>query len=174
MRVFDVEELPTHGGSLRIFTCLDKAPHDETPAPKALIERERAAGLFDASGYQGFADKVIRVKCDALAFLIEQRRAGKKVCGYGAAAKGNTFLNYCGIGPELMQAVADKNPVKQGTLLPGSRIPVVSPEAVLAMKPDVLMILPWNLTKEISDEMAAIREWGGCFATAIPSLKTSA
>lgn len=171
MRIFDVEELPTHGGSLRVFTCLDRAPHVETPAPKALIARERAAGLFDASGYQGFADKVVRVKCDALAFLIEQRRTGKKVCAYGAAAKGNTFLNYCGIGPELVQAVADKNPVKQGTLLPGSRIPVVSPDAMLAMKPDALLILPWNLVTEISGEMAEIHAWGGCFVTAIPSLR---
>lgn len=171
LRVFDVAELPTHGGSLRVFACLDGGPHEEMPTVQALIARERSAGLFNPSGYEGFAERVIRVKCEALAFLIEQRHAGKRVCGYGAAAKGNTFLNYCGIGPEFVQAVADRNPVKQGTLLPGSRIPVISPEEMLAMPPDFLLILPWNLTREIRAQMSAFRAGGGRFVTAIPDLR---
>lgn len=110
------------------------------------------------------------IKCAALRFLIEERMAGRTVCAYGAAAKGNTFLNYCGIKPELIRAVADRSPHKQGTWLPGSRIPVVSPDELLAMRPDTVLILPWNLRDEIASEMAAIREWGGRFAAAIPEL----
>jgi SAM-dependent methyltransferase len=171
LRVFDVEELPTHGGSLRVFACHEDAAQDGMAAAGRVIEAERAAGLFEASGYAGFAERVVRIKCDALEFLIGARRAGQVVVGYGAAAKGNTFLNYCGIGPELVRAVADRSPAKQGSLLPGSRIPVVSPEALLAMRPDVVLILPWNLTAEVMAELAAIRAWGGRFATAIPMLQ---
>ncbi|MBL6455575.1 class I SAM-dependent methyltransferase [Belnapia sp. T6] len=171
LRAFDVEELPTHGGSLRVFACREGAAQAEAPAVARVLAEERAAGLTEPRGYAGFAEQVARIKCDALDFLIAERRAGRTVCGYGAAAKGNTFLNYCGIGPELVRTVADRNPAKQGTLLPGSRIPVLSPEAVLAMRPDVLLILPWNLTAEITAEMAAIRAWGGRFATAIPRLR---
>ena len=168
LRVFDVEERPTHGGSLRVFACHEDAAHAGMAAAGRIIEAERAAGLFEASGYAGFAERVVRIKCNALEFLIGARRAGQVVVGYGAAAKGNTFLNYCGIGPELVRAVADRSPAKQGCLLPGSRIPVISPEAMLAMRPDVVLILPWNLTDEVMAEMAAVREWGGRFATAIP------
>ncbi|RYJ01391.1 MAG: class I SAM-dependent methyltransferase [Acetobacteraceae bacterium] len=171
LRVFDVEELPTHGGSLRVFACHEDAAHEGMAAAGRVIEGERAAGLFEATGYAGFAETVVRIKCDALEFLIGERRAGRVVAGYGAAAKGNTFLNYCGIGPELVRVVADRSPAKQGSLLPGSRIPVVSPEALLAMRPDVVLILPWNLTAEVMAEMAAIRAWGGRFATAIPELR---
>ena len=170
LRVFDVEELPTHGGSLRVFFCHSASRHARTPAVEKILEAERAGGLFSGAGYARFAEAVVAIKCASLDFLIAQRRAGKRVCGYGAAAKGNTFLNYCGIGPELVAAVADRSPHKQGTLLPGSRIPVVSPEALLAMRPDYLLILPWNLKAEIMQEMHAIREWGGQFVTAIPLL----
>ncbi|EIZ86668.1 C-methyltransferase [Methylobacterium sp. GXF4] len=170
LRVFDVEELPTHGGSLRVFFCHADGPHASTPAVAAVLADERAGGLFSADGYARFADAVVEIKCASLEFLIGERRAGRRVCAYGAAAKGNTFLNYCGIGPELVAAVADRSPHKQGTLLPGSRIPVVSPEALLALRPDTVLILPWNLKAEIMQEMEGIRAWGGRFVTCIPSL----
>ncbi len=127
---------------------------------------ERAGGLFEAGGYAAFAEDVVRIQCTTLAFLAELRLRGQTVCAYGAAAKGNTFLNYCGIGPELVQVVADRSPHKQGTLLPGSRIPVVAPEALLARRPDYVLILPWNR----KDEIAGIRDGGGRFVTAIPRL----
>lgn len=170
LRVFDVEELPTHGGSLRVFFCHAGSAHEPGPAVARVLAAERAGGLFDLSGYDAFADAVVGIKCATLKFLVECRATGKVVCGYGAAAKGNTFLNYCGIGPEFVPVVADRSPHKQGTLLPGSRIPVVSPEALLALEPDYVLILPWNHTYEIMDQMAAIRAWGGRFVTAIPSL----
>jgi SAM-dependent methyltransferase len=170
LRVFDVEAWPTHGGSLRVFTCHAAAAHPVSPAVARVLAEERAGGLFDRDGYAAFAQDVVTIKCTTLGFLAELRLTGRTVCAYGAAAKGNTFLNYCGIGPELVRAVADRSPHKQGTLLPGSRIPVVSPEALLALRPDYVLILPWNLKDEIADEMAAIRAWGGHFVTAIPRL----
>lgn len=145
LRMFDVEEWPTHGGSLRVFACHEGASHAETPAVARVLAGEREGGLFEPGGYAAFAQDVVAIKCAALQFLIAERAAGRTVCAYGAAAKGNTFLNYCGIGPELVRTVADRSPHKQGTLLPGSRIPVVSPEALLALRPDSVLILPWNL-----------------------------
>ncbi|TXN40725.1 class I SAM-dependent methyltransferase [Methylobacterium sp. WL30] len=171
LRVFDVEELPTHGGSLRVFFCHQNGPHVAMPAVERVIAAERAAGLFALPGYARFAKDIVTIKCDSLEFLIAQCRAGKTVCGYGAAAKGNTFLNYCGVGRELVPAVADRSPHKQGTLLPGSRIPVVSPEAMLAMRPDYVLILPWNIKEEVFEQLAGIREWGGQFVTCIPALE---
>lgn len=170
LRVFDVEEWPTHGGSLRVFACREGAGHAPTEALERVVLTERAARLFEPAGYAGFGRAVADIKCAALRFLIAEREAGRTVCAYGAAAKGNTFLNYCGIGPELVRAVADRSPHKQGMLLPGSRIPVVAPEALLALRPDCVLILPWNLRDEIAGEMAAIRAWGGRFVTAIPHL----
>lgn len=170
LRVFDVQELETHGGSLRVFACHDSASHKQEPNVDRIIAEERAAGLFELSGYAGFAKNVIEIKCRALEFLIKARDDGKTVCAYGAAAKGNTFLNYCGIGPELIKVVADRSPHKQNTLLPGSRIPVVSPEDMLALRPDYIVILPWNLKKEIAEQLKEIRAWGGRFVTAIPDL----
>jgi len=170
LRVFDVEEHPTHGGSLRVFACHGAAAHARTAAVERVLGDERAAGLFDLAGYAGFAEAVVAIRHAALRFLMDEREAGRTVCAYGAAAKGNTFLNTCGIGPTLVRAVADRSPHKQGMELPGSRIPVVSPETLLAMRPDRVLILPWNLKHEIADEMAAIRAWGGRFVTAIPHL----
>ncbi|KQP38618.1 SAM-dependent methyltransferase [Methylobacterium sp. Leaf104] len=170
LRVFDVEEWPTHGGSLRVFACREGAAHAPTEALERVVRTERAARLFEPAGYAGFGRAVTDIKCAALRFLIAEREAGRTVCAYGAAAKGNTFLNYCGIGPELVRAVADRSPHKQGMLLPGSRIPVVSPEALLGLRPDSVLILPWNLRDEIAAEMAAIRAWDGRFVTAIPHL----
>jgi SAM-dependent methyltransferase len=170
LRAFDIEELATHGGSLRVFVCHDASRHEVRPAVARVLREEAAAGMTSLAGYKGFARKATDIKCAALDFLIEKYRQGKTVVGYGAAAKGNTFLNYCGIGPELLAAVADSSPHKQDTLLPGSRVPVISPEALLARKPDYVLILPWNLKDEIATELAALRGWGGQFVTAIPKL----
>ena len=170
LRVFDVEQLPTHGGSLRVFVCQEGASHATTPAVEGVLSDERAAKLTSLAGYEGFADSVLAIKSAVLEFLLGAQRDGKVVVGYGAAAKGNTFLNYCGIGPGYVSAVADRSPHKQGTLLPGSRIPVVSPEALLDMRPDYVLILPWNLKEEVAEQLSAIRGWGGRFVTAIPDL----
>jgi hypothetical protein len=170
LRVFDVQELPTHGGSLRVFACHDSAAHKQEPNVDRIIAEEREKNLFVLSGYAGFAKNVVEIKCRALEFLIEAHDGGKIVCGYGAAAKGNTFLNYCGIGPELIRVVADRSPHKQNTLLPGSRIPVVSPEDMLALRPDYIVVLPWNLKAEIAEQLKEIRGWSGLFVTAIPEL----
>jgi 2-polyprenyl-3-methyl-5-hydroxy-6-metoxy-1,4-benzoquinol methylase len=170
LRVFDVQELPTHGGSLRVFACHEGASHGRETEVDRVLAEERAAQLSDLEGYAGFSGDVIEIKCRTLEFLIQARDDGKIVCGYGAAAKGNTFLNYCGIGPELIKVVADRSPHKQNTLLPGSRIPVVSPERMLALRPDYIVILPWNLKEEIAAQLSEAREWGGAFVTAIPKL----
>jgi hypothetical protein len=170
LRVFDVDELPTHGGSLRVYFCHDGADHRDTPAVARVLADEQAAQLCTLAGYGRFSHEVVDIKCRTLEFLVRARDAGKTVCGYGAAAKGNTFLNYCGIGPEFVKLVADRSPHKQGTLLPGSRIPVVSPEAMLAERPDYVLILPWNLKDEIAASMTEIASWGGRFVTAIPDL----
>jgi len=158
---------------LRVFVCHDTASHPQVPSVERLLEKERAAGLFDLSGYAGFAERVVNIKCRALDFLIRARDQKKLVCAYGAAAKGNTFLNYCGIGPELVHVAGDRSPHKQNTLLPGSRIPVVSPEQMLALKPAYVLILPWNLRDEIAEQLNEIRGWGGHFVTAIPDLVMS-
>ena len=170
LRLFDVEQLPTHGGSLRVFVAHEGASHAATAAVEGVLGDERAANLSSLAGYQGFADSVLAIKSATLEFLIAAQRDGKVVVGYGAAAKGNTFLNYCGIGPGYVAAVADRSPHKQGTLLPGSRIPVVSPEALLNMKPDYVLILPWNLKEEVAGQLSVVRGWGGRFVTAIPEL----
>jgi hypothetical protein len=173
LRVFDVQELETHGGSLRVFACHDDASHKQESSVDRIIAEERRASLFDLTGYAGFAEDIVDIKCRALEFLIKARAEGKIVCAYGAAAKGNTFLNYCGIGPELVRVAADRSPHKQNRLLPGSRIPVVSPDDMRALRPDYILILPWNLKDEIAEQLKEIREWGGKFVTAIPDLAIS-
>ncbi len=172
MEVYDVEELPTHGGSLRIFVRQAAGEREPvSPGVAALRRAERDAGLQDPATYDRFAAQVAGIKCEALGFLIGARRRGAHVAAYGAPAKGNTLLNYCGIGPELIAYTVDRNPHKQGTLLPGCRIPVWGPEAIAETKPDYLVILPWNLSEEIVGQMAAIREWGGKFVVFIPELR---
>jgi len=171
LRVFDVEELSTHGGSLRVFACHAAAAHAQTLAVDALIEREAAQGLGDFAVYDGFADRVADIKDALLEFLIAARRAGKRVAGYGAPAKGNTLLNYCGVGPQHLAFTVDLNPVKQNRFLPGVRIPVLGVEEIARQKPDYLLILPWNLKDEIARQMDSIRKWGGQFVTAIPRLE---
>jgi hypothetical protein len=170
LRVFDVEELPTHGGSLRVFFCHDGSLHRTTSNVARVLKEERGAGIFDFKVLSSFASDVTAIKFETLKALIALRESGKVVCAYGAAAKGNTFLNYCGIGTELVKVIADKSPYKQGMLAPGSRIPVVSPDDMLSLRPDMILILPWNLQGEIAAQLPQVREWGGQFMTAVPRL----
>ncbi len=171
LRLFDVEELATHGGSLRIFGCHDDDPRAESDRARALAERERAAGLDRIDAYESFGRTVAQDKLDILAFLIGLRREGLRIAAYGAPAKGNTMLNYCGIGPEIVEFTCDLNPHKQGRLLPGSHIPILAPDALGAERPDVVLILPWNLREEIVEQLSFIREWGGRFAARAPELR---
>ena len=172
LEVFDVETLATHGGSLRVFAG-HVGVHTETGAVQAVREREKAMRLTTPASYDGFPARVNSLVNDLLSFLQAARREGKRVVGYGAAAKGNTFLNVAGIGTELMEFVVDRNPEKQGTLLPGSHIPVRPVEEVLTAKPDYLVILPWNIAPEIIAQQAHIRDWGGEFVTAAPELRVT-
>lgn len=171
LRVFDVEELPTHGGSLRVYACHGDAAHATTAAVLAVLRCEAEAGLEGGDVYATFPARVVQVKLDLLRFLLDARAAGQNVVGYGAPAKGNTLLNFCGIGPELLPFTVDLSPHKQGLLLPGSRIPIRAPEAIRNARPDYVLILPWNLRHEIVAQMAMIREWGGRFVVPIPNLE---
>lgn len=173
MRVFDVEALVTHGGSLRVFACRDGARHEATARVAAQLAAERQAGLDRPEGpaFRDFAKNAARARADFLAFLREAKAGGKIVAGYGAAAKGNTFLNFCGIGRADLALVADASPAKQGKLMPGSHVPIVAPPALLALRPDYVVILPWNLADEIAGQLAPIRAWNGQFVTAIPHLR---
>lgn len=171
LRFFDVEHLPTHGGSLRVYACHKAAAHEESKAVAECLQMEKNAGLTDLKTYAAFGEKVRETKRALLAFLIDAKRAGKTIAAYGAAAKGNTLLNYCGAGTDFIDYVVDKNPIKQNRLLPGTRIPVCAPEAVFETKPDYLLILPWNIKDEVTQQMAGIREWGGRFVVPIPTVK---
>ncbi|MCW0234906.1 MAG: class I SAM-dependent methyltransferase [Ferrovibrio sp.] len=171
LRVFDVEQLPTHGGSLRLFVCHRDAVHADSSGLTMVRAQEQAAGLQGLAAYDNFAPKVQAVREQLRAFLAEAKRVGRKVCAYGAAAKGNTLLNYCGVTALDIAVVYDKNPHKQNHLLPGSQVPIRDPQAIAADRPDYLLILPWNLREEISAEQAQIRDWGGHFVTAIPRLQ---
>ncbi|HLA63285.1 MAG TPA: class I SAM-dependent methyltransferase [Rhodothermales bacterium] len=177
LTIHDVEELPTHGGSLRIYARhIDEAGGDGAPGPvseavEALRAREAAWGVDTPAPYDAFAARVRATKLGLLDFLVTAAREGKHVAGYGAAGKGNTLLNACGIRPDLVQYVVDRNPYKQHTLLPGSRIPVYAPEKIFETKPDYVLILPWNLRDEIAAQMAGIREWGGRFVVPIPEVE---
>lgn len=171
MRPFDVELLPTHGGSLRLFCCHEAAGHAETQELKELRAREHAAGLGNLATYGGFTARVEKVRADFLAFLAEAKAQGKTVAAYGAAAKGNTFLNYAGVGTDDIVAAFDANPHKQDHYLPGSHVPIYAPAKVDEIKPDYLLILPWNLKDEIMGQLAHIRDWGGRFVTVAPEPK---
>ena len=172
LRLFDVQKLPTHGGSLRIFAChADSAVHDRSAAVDEIIAEEIVAGLDDMATYSRFAQQVVETKCDLLRFCLDTRRDGKRLAAYGAPAKGNTLLNYCGIGPELLPFTVDRSPHKQGMLLPGVRIPIRPPEAIFQERPDYVLILPWNLKNEITEQMAGICEWGGRFVVPIPRVQ---
>lgn len=170
LRVWDVEELTTHGGSLRLWVCHAGAARHETSAVADLLAKEAGAGMLDMGYYQGFQHVADQVKNDFLTFLLGCRRDGKQVVGYGAAAKGNTLLNYAGVRPDLLGYVVDASPHKQGRYLPGCRIPVVAEARIRDTRPDFVVILPWNLRAEITAQLAYIREWGGKFVTAVPDI----
>lgn len=173
--VFDVEELPSHGGSLRIYVCHPASSMSKiNPRVEALLIRERNAGGGTLNYYSGFQGKADRIKYDLLTFLIEQKCAGKRVVGYGAAAKGNTLINYAGIKTDLLPYVVDASPHKQGKFLPGSRIPVVSEDAIREVRPDYILILPWNIKDEIKSQLSYVYRWNAQFVVAIPSLAIEA
>jgi SAM-dependent methyltransferase len=175
LTLFDVEELPTHGGSLRIYARHagdSSKPVGERVA--ALLDHEEQEGLTHLKYYQDFAEKVKETKRKLLEFLIQARRAGKSIAGYGAPGKGNTLLNYCGIRTDFLDYTVDRNPYKQGKFLPGTHIPIYPPEWISKTKPDYLLILPWNFKDEIMSQMGFIREWGGQFVVPIPEVKVHA
>jgi SAM-dependent methyltransferase len=169
--IFDVEELPTHGGSIRIYARhAEDATKDVTDRLLALREREAEAGIDTLGYYANFESRVRETKRKLLEFLIEAKRAGKRVVGYGAPGKGNTMLNYCGIRTDFVDFTVDRSPHKHGKFLPGTHIPIFSPEQLWEARPDYVLILPWNLKNEIMDQLAGIREWGGRFVVPIPEV----
>jgi len=172
LTVFDVQELPTHGGSLRVFAQrADTGSQVISDQVRILLQKEESAGMRTAEYYTGFQAKAEKVKDDFVTFLIEAKRQGKSVAAYGAAAKGNTLMNFAGIRSDLIQFVVDKNPAKQGKYMPGSRIPIMGEEHLHKDRPDYVVILPWNLREEIMQQLAYAQEWGGKFVTAVPILK---
>lgn len=167
-----VKELSTHGGSLRLYTMRSSSPSAiVTPSVERIITLERAAGLDSIEAYSRLQKTAEQIKDDLLAFLIEAKRLGKRVLGYGAAAKGNTLLNYAGVKSDLLPLVVDKNPFKIGKYLPGSRIPVLSEAAILRERPDFILVLPWNLLDEVSEQLSFTRRWGAQFVRAIPEVE---
>ncbi len=173
LRMFDVDELPTHGGSIRIYACHGAAAHAETPRVAAMRAKEREFGLEDIATYRGFAERVRETKRALLSFLIQAKREGKTIAGYGAPAKGNTLLVYCGVGRDFIDFTVDRNPYKQGRFLPGTHIPILSPEAITERKPDYVFILPWNIKEEVMQQMSSVKSWGGRFVAAIPKVAIS-
>jgi SAM-dependent methyltransferase len=172
LEVFDVETLASHGGSLRVFACHRGARGGEVGAGlEKLRKREQEAGLGELGGYRGYAERVAETKRNLLAFLIDAKRAGRRVAGYGAPGKGNTLLNYCGIRGDFLDFTVDRNPYKHGRFLPGTRIPVFPVEKLAAEKPDDILILPWNLRREIVEQLAYTREWGARLVVPIPRLE---
>ena len=171
LRVWDVEELPTHGGSLRVYGCHENDARQTSTAVDALLEEESLCGLQTLSTYQNFQAEADRLKDDLLLFLIEKKRVGKNIVAYGAAAKGNTLLNYAGVKPDLLPFVCDAATAKQVKYLPGSHIPILPPSALLRARPDFVLILPWNIAKEVKQQHAELAELGTRFVTAIPRLE---
>ncbi len=171
LRVFDVEQIPTHGGSLRIFGCHENSKHLLTGRVAELLLRENHAGMKSSEYYHGFQEKAFRVKSNLLEFLLHARKEGKRVAGYGAAAKGNTLLNYCGVKNDLIEFVVDLSPHKQGRFLPGSHIPIVEEARLKTFRPDFIIIFPWNIKDEIMKQLSYAMEWGGRFVIAIPKLR---
>ncbi|OBH16203.1 class I SAM-dependent methyltransferase [Mycobacterium sp. E3247] len=171
LRVWDVEELPTHGGSLRVYGCHIEATISTTDRVDSLLMRENDFGLTRPETYGAFQHRADRVKDDLLAFLIEQKRAGRRLAAYGAAAKGNTLLNYAGVRPDLLPYVCDAAVSKQGKFLPGSHLPIYPPEALRKDQPDDVVILPWNIAKEVRSQLADLVDGGTRFVTAVPALR---
>ncbi len=171
LKVFDVDEIPTHGGSLRVYLCRAGATHSVSKNVTALLAHERAIGFEDIASYARFAAGVHHTKRQLLSFLIECKEKGARLCGYGAPGKGNTLLNYCAIGTDFLDFTVDRNPYKHGRFTPGMHIPIYPVEAIDEMKPDYVLILPWNLKKEIVAQMRHIGDWGGKFVVPIPSVQ---
>ena len=170
LRLYDVEEIPTHGGSLRIYGCHADAGLADSPATAELERREREAGLDRLETYLSFEQRVREHKWAIVEFLVDERRAGSRIAAYGAPAKGNTLLNYCGVRTDLIEFTADMNPVKQGRFLPGTHIPIFAPDHIRAERPDLVLILPWNIRAEIAEQLAFVREWGGRLAVPAPEV----
>jgi hypothetical protein len=171
LKVFDVEELTTHGGSLRVYASrVEDQTHGIEPSVSHLIATEEKAGLASPNGYKSFAQRVKETKWTLVEFLINAAREGKSVAGYGAPGKSATLLNYCGIGRDSIEYTVDRSPYKQGRFLPGSRIPIYHPDRIRETQPDYVVILPWNLKDEIMQQLQFIREWGGRFVVPIPKV----
>jgi hypothetical protein len=169
--IFDVDEIPTHGGSLRVYAR--HAEDDTRPVSEAVValaEREREAGVESLGYYGAFAERVMATKRKLLSFLIEAKNTGKRVAGYGAPGKGNTLLNYCGIRTDLLEFTVDRNPYKHGKYLPGTHIPIFDPARIESERPDYILILPWNLKDEIINQLSGAREWGARFVVPIPEV----
>ncbi|MBF0180653.1 MAG: class I SAM-dependent methyltransferase [Magnetococcales bacterium] len=171
LRIFDIEELPTHGGSLRIYAAHAEEERSPTDRMRALAGLEHEQGWERMETYTTFREQVLRIKLDLLKFLIQAHDEGRSVVGYGAPAKGNTLLNFCGIRPDLLPFTVDISPHKQGMFLPGNRIPIHAPSMIDTVRPDYLLILPWNIQDEIMEQMAHIRAWGGRFVIPVPELR---
>ena len=168
LRLLDVEELETHGGSIRLWCVHDDDPRPSSDSVAAITARERSAGLDRPDGYDGFSARVEATKRDLLAFLIDERRRGASIAGYGAPGKANTLLNYCGIGTDLIDYLVDRNPYKHGRYAPGTHIPIHPPARLAETRPDVILILPWNLRDEIVEQLSYTRAWGARLAVPIP------
>ncbi len=172
LTIFDVEEHSTHGGSLRVFAQRkDTGKHQVSSNVEILLATEQQGGMLTTEYYTGFQAKTNKVKDDFLGFLLEAKSKGKTVAGYGAAAKGNTLMNYAGVRGDLMSFVVDRNPAKQGKFMPGSRIPIVDESYLKQLQPDYVVILPWNLRTEVMNQLGYIKEWNGCFVTVVPALQ---
>jgi 2-polyprenyl-3-methyl-5-hydroxy-6-metoxy-1,4-benzoquinol methylase len=172
LRVIDVDELSTHGGSLRVYAKPTEGAGEPTGRVRAVLDEEAAAGLHTVVGHEGFAAEVLQVKCDLVQFLATAAREGRSVVGYGAPGKGNTLLNHCGIRSDLVSYTVDRNPLKQGQLLPGTHIPIHAPERIAETRPDYVLVLPWNLREEISYQLTYVKSWGGRLVFPIPVLET--
>jgi hypothetical protein len=171
LRVVDVDELDTHGGSLRVHARPEENAGEPSSRVKAVLAEEEAAGLHEAAGHDGFAVAVRKIRTDLLGFLLQAAREGATVAGYGAPGKGNTLLNHCGVRSDLLSYTVDRNPVKQGMFLPGTHIPIYAPERLAQTRPDYVLVLPWNLREEISEQLAYVRSWGGRLVFPIPALE---
>jgi len=171
LRVVDVEELSTHGGSLRVHARPVEAAGEPSAWVKAVLDAEAAAGLHTVAGHEGFASEVLRIKSDLVEFLVTAAREGKSVAGYGAPGKGNTLLNHCGIRSDLLAYTVDRSPVKQGKFLPGTHIPIYAPERLAETRPEFTLVLPWNLREEISNQLSYVGSWGGRLVFPIPALE---
>jgi SAM-dependent methyltransferase len=171
LRVVDVDELATHGGSLRVYARPQDSAGEASGQVKAVLAAEEAAGLHTVAGHDGFAPAVLKIKSDLLGFLIRAAAQGRTVAGYGAPGKGNTLLNHCGIRSDLLSYTVDRSPVKQGKFLPGTHIPIYAPEHLAETKPDYILVLPWNLRDEISRQLSYVSSWGGKLVVPIPELE---